>query len=59
MEIDLAAIVNQATSAGGSSEVPARMSGSIGPSGPEANRNLIEPLKKTLEDNAALAIFGL
>ena len=31
----------------------------VGPSGPEVNRSLVEPHRKTLEDNAALPFFGL
>jgi hypothetical protein len=31
----------------------------VGPSGPEVNRTLVEPHRKTLEDNAALPFFGL
>lgn len=31
----------------------------MGPSGPEKNQKLVEPYKKTLEDNAALSFFGL
>lgn len=38
---------------------PAELVGSVGPSGPERNRQLVEPHRKELEDNAALASFGL
>ncbi len=38
---------------------PPPLRGSIGPSGPEANRKLVERVKKQLEDNVALASFGL
>ena len=38
---------------------PGTLRGSIGPSGPEANRKLVEPFKKQLEDNVPLASFGL
>lgn len=38
---------------------PGALRGSIGPSGPEANRKLVEPFKKQLEDNVPLASFGL
>jgi hypothetical protein len=31
----------------------------VGPSGPEANKTLVAPHKKEIEDNAALAFFGL
>ncbi len=38
---------------------PGTLRGSIGPSGPEANRKLVEAYKKQLEDNVPLASFGL
>jgi len=31
----------------------------VGPTGPEVNRTLVEPHRKTLEENAALPFFGL
>ena len=31
----------------------------VGPTGPDANRTLVEPHRKTLEENAALPFFGL
>lgn len=34
-------------------------SATVGPSGPEANRTLVEPHRETLEANAALPFFGL
>jgi hypothetical protein len=40
-------------------EEPGRLEGSVGPSGPIENQKLIEAFKKGLEENAALAIFGL
>jgi hypothetical protein len=36
-----------------------RVGGAIGPSGPEANKTLVAPYKKLLEDSAALSFFGL
>jgi len=36
-----------------------QLRGSIGPAGPESNRKLVEPFKKQLEANLALASFGL
>ena len=38
---------------------PGRILGSIGPTGPDANRKLIEPFKHQLEENLPLASFGL
>jgi hypothetical protein len=38
---------------------PGHIRGSIGESGPDANRKLVERFKKTLEDNVSLASFGL
>jgi hypothetical protein len=38
---------------------PAPATMPIGPSGPEKNKQLVEPYKKELEDNAALSFFGL
>lgn len=36
-----------------------KLRGSAGPAGPEGNRTLIEPFRKELERNLALASFGL
>jgi hypothetical protein len=44
---------------GRTTDEPGRLLGAIGPSGPEANRKLVEPFKKQLEDSVALASFGL
>ena len=35
------------------------MGGALEPAGPEANKTLVAPHKKLLEDNAALSFFGL
>lgn len=43
----------------GRSTQPGQVLGSIGPSGPDVNRKLIEPIRKQLEKNIALASFGL
>lgn len=40
-------------------ENPAELRGSLGPAGPEVNRKRIERVKKLLEENLALASFGL
>jgi hypothetical protein len=58
MEIDIATMVDD-LKAGRTPEAPGRIGGSIGPGGPEANRTLIAPFARQLEDNAALASFGL
>jgi hypothetical protein len=60
MDFDVAKIVEQIR--GGATTMnnpPGQIRGSIGPTGPEANRKIIEPFKKQLEDNLPLASFGL
>ena len=44
---------------GSTSNNPGELRGSIGPAGPEINRKIVEKFKKLLEDNIALASFGL
>lgn len=44
---------------GTAEETPAELVGSVGPGGPEANQRLVEAYRSELEDNAALASFGL
>lgn len=44
---------------GTAEEAPAELAGSVGPGGPEVNQRLVEPYRGELEDNAALASFGL
>lgn len=58
MDVDVARLVESITSGQAPGE-PARMGGSIGPGGPEQNQKLVEPFRKALEDNVALASFGL
>ena len=58
MDLDVSKIVEQIRS-GRTNVEPAQIGGSIGPSGPESNRKLIEPYKKRLEENLPLAAFGL
>jgi hypothetical protein len=41
------------------SEFGTQLRGAMGPAGPESNRTLVEKVKKLLEDNIALASFGL
>jgi hypothetical protein len=59
MSVDVSQIIDKATR-GEPVEQPApHFEGSVGPTGPTENQKLIEAHKKKLEDNAALAIFGL
>ena len=58
MDVDVARLVESITTGQAPGE-PARMGGSIGPGGPEQNQKLVEPFRKALEDNVALASFGL
>jgi hypothetical protein len=58
MDFDVAKLVEEIR-AGGHAVEPGRISGAIGPSGPESNRKLIEAYRKQLEENLALAAFGL
>lgn len=60
MDFDVAKIVEQIRSGtANTNNPPGQIRGSIGPSGPEANRKIIEPFRKQLEDNLPLASFGL
>lgn len=58
VDLDFAKIVEDAKS-GVSSDSPGRLLGAIAPEGPEINRERIEKFKKQLEENLALASFGL
>jgi hypothetical protein len=58
MDFDVSKIMEQIRT-GGTVVEPGRIGGAIGPSGPESNRNLLEPHRKRLEDNLPLASFGL
>lgn len=61
LDIDVGALV-EAIASGDPSEAttePARMAGSVGPSGPEVNQQLVKPYEEKLVDNVALASFGL
>ena len=57
MDLDIAKIIDE-TKRGVTSQA-ADLKGAIGPAGPEANRKLVEKFKKFLEENIALASFGL
>lgn len=58
MDFDIAKVIENVKS-GNTDDVKGTVGGSIGPSGPESNKALVEPHKKMLEDNAALTFFGL
>ncbi len=58
VDLDVRTIVDAARS-GASSIEPSQLRGAIGPAGPEMNRKLIAAFKKQLEENLALASFGL
>ena len=58
VDLDIARIVDEARR-GITSETAGQLRGSIGPAGPESNRTRIERFKKLLEENLALASFGL
>ena len=58
VDLDFAKIVDEAKR-GVSSESAGQLLGSVGPAGPEINRSRIEKVKKQLEENLALASFGL
>jgi hypothetical protein len=58
VDLDISRLVNDARR-GVRSETPGQLRGSMGPAGPESNRTRIEKVKKQLEENLALASFGL
>jgi hypothetical protein len=58
VDLDVARIVDQARR-GATSEAPGQLGGSIEPAGPETNRTRVERIRKQLEQNVALASFGL
>ena len=57
VDLDISRLVEDAQR--GVSSGAARTMGAIGPAGPEVNRKRIEKVKKFLEENLALASFGL
>jgi hypothetical protein len=59
MDIDVARIIEDVKSGETSPSYEPALSGSIGPSGPEQNRTLIQAYQKKLEENVALSFFGL
>lgn len=58
LDLDMSRLVENIQK-GTAEAAPGELAGSVGPSGPEANRQLVEPHRKELEENAALASFGL
>ena len=58
VDLDLARLADDARR-GVTPESAGQLKGSIGPSGPETNRTRLEPVRKQLEDNLALASLGL
>lgn len=59
VDLDLAAIADDIREGVSSPEDRGQLRGSLGPTGPEINRKLVERFKKQLEDNVVLASFGL
>jgi hypothetical protein len=58
VDLDFSRLVDEARR-GVRSKAPGDLRGSIGPAGPESNRARVEKVKKQLEENLALATFGL
>ena len=58
MDLDVGKIVDRIRQ-GSTTVAPGEIRGSAGPAGPESNRKLIEPYRRQLESNLALASFGL
>lgn len=59
LDLDIAKLVEDARRGVSSSETVGQLKGAAGAAGPEANKKLIQRVKKILEDNLALASFGL
>jgi hypothetical protein len=59
VDLDIGKLVEEIASGNPANVEPGRLRGSIGPSGPEINRKLIEKFRKQFEDNLPLASFGL
>lgn len=58
VDLDIGKMVND-VQRGATSTNPGELRGSVGPAGPESNQKLVEKFRKLLEDNIALASFGL
>ena len=59
VDLDFGKLLEEARHGVTSSETAGKLGGAIGPSGPDANRRLVEKVRKLLEENLALASFGL
>jgi hypothetical protein len=59
VDLDIGAIAEDIRQGSTTPGERGQLRGSMGPAGPEANRKLVEPFKKQLEANLALASFGL
>lgn len=59
LDLDISRLMDEARQGVSSAEPAGQLQGSVGPAGPESNRRLIERVKKQLEENLALASFGL
>lgn len=58
VDLDVGKLVDDARR-GITSNAPGELRGSVEPTGPESNRQKLEKVRKTLEQNIALASFGL
>jgi hypothetical protein len=58
VDFDIAKLVDDANR-GIQSENPGRVSGAVALTGPQPNRTRLEKVRKQLEQNVALASFGL
>jgi hypothetical protein len=59
MSVDISEIIDKVSRGENVEQPRTGFEGSIGPTGPAENQKLIERFKKSLEDNAALTVFGL
>jgi hypothetical protein len=57
MNVDIGEIIDDVKA--GRNPPPQQVEMVVGPTGPEQNRTLVEPHRKALEDNVALAFLGL
>ena len=58
VDLDIAKIVDEAKR-GVTSQESGRLRGAVEPAGPESNRTRVEKFKQQLQQNVALASFGL